>query len=229
MSSTKKPVFEEVKPTEMEATFEKWTKKNINVVYGVLGAIILIPLLWFGYQEFVAKPKAKEAAAAMFMAENYFALDSFNLALNGNAEFSGFLTVIDEFGGTPSANLAKYYAGVCYYNLGQYQEGIDVMKGFKTDDAILYAIGQGVIGDCYSELNDFEEAVSYYEKAASKHQNSLSTPIYLRKAAQLYELEIKDLDKAIKLYDRVVTEYPSSSEADNCLKYLERAKASKGE
>lgn len=228
MSSTKKPVIEEVKPTIMEANFEKWTKKNINLVYGVLGAIILIPVLWFGYQEFVAKPKAKEASAAMFMAENYFALDSFNLALNGNAEFSGFTTIIDEYGSTPSGNLAKYYAGICYFNLEQFQEGVDVMKGFKTDDAILYAIGQGIIGDCYSELENYTEAVSYYEKAASKNSNSLSTPIFLRKAAQLYELELTNTDKAIELYDRVVKEFPGSAEADNCLKFLERAKATKG-
>lgn len=228
MSEIKKPVFEEVKPTQMEASFEKWTKKNINVVYGVLAAIVLIPLVWFGYQEFVAKPKAKEASAAMFMAENFFAVDSFNLSLNGNAEFSGFLTIIDEYGSTPSGNLARYYAGICYYNLGQYQECIDVAKGFKTKDVVLYAISQGLIGDAYSELNDFNEAVNYYNKATSKNANDLSTPIYIRKAAQLYELELKDYDKAIEAYERVVKEFPNSPEADNCTKYLERAKASKG-
>ena len=152
MAKNKNTEYEEVKPSKMELNLEMWTKKNRNLVYGVLGAVILIPLLWFGYQEYVAKPKAKEAAAAMFMAENYFALDSFNLALNGNAEFSGFLGIIDEYKNTASGNLAHYYAGICYYNLEDFQTALDMMKGFKTKDVILYGISNGFIGDCYAEL-----------------------------------------------------------------------------
>lgn len=228
MAKNKNAEYEEVKPSKMELNLEMWTKKNRNLVYGVLGAVILIPLLWFGYQEYVAKPKAKEAAAAMFMAENYFALDSFNLALNGNAEFSGFLGIIDEYKNTPSGNLAHYYAGICYYNLEDFETALDMMKGFKTKDLVLYGISNGFIGDCYTELGNFEEAVNYYEKATKKHANELSTPIYLRKAGQIYEVELNNPDKAIELYERVIYEFPNSGEVENCTKFAERAKAGKG-
>ena len=36
------------------------------------------------------------------------------LALEGDANGAGFLEVIEKYGSTPSGNLAKHYAGVCY-------------------------------------------------------------------------------------------------------------------
>ena len=44
----------------------------------------------------------------MFKGEQYFAKDSFNLALNGNgADYEGFEAIIDQYGSTSAGNLAK--------------------------------------------------------------------------------------------------------------------------
>ena len=65
-------------------------------------------------------PQEKKAAAAIFKGEQYFAKDSFNLALNGNgADFDGFEGIIDQYGSTASGNLAKAYAGICYFKMGE--------------------------------------------------------------------------------------------------------------
>ena len=72
----------------------------------------------------------------MFMAEKYFELDSFNLALNGNTEHLGFLDIIDDYKRTKSANLANYYAGLCYYYLGDYELAIDYVSDFSTSNPI---------------------------------------------------------------------------------------------
>ena len=55
--------------------------------------------------------KENEAKAQMWMAEQYFERDSFNLALNGDGNYLGFLDIIEEYGITKSANLANYYYG----------------------------------------------------------------------------------------------------------------------
>jgi len=228
MSELKQPKYEEVKPSKTELNLEVWARKNRNIVIGAIAVIILIPLGWFAYERYVAEPKEIEAADALFAAEQYFALDSFNLALNGNNEVQGFISIIDNFGGTDAANLSHYYAGVCHYNLGQYNEAIEQLKDFSTDDLFLSGISIGLTGDAYSELKNYEEAVNHYEKAAKKNSNDLVSPVYLRKAAQLYEIELNNPDKAIELYQKVITEYPLSLEAEVCTKYLERAKAKKG-
>ena len=228
MSELKQPKYEEVKPSKTELNLELWAKKNRNVVIGAIAAIILIPVIWFGYERYVAAPREAEAADALFLAEQYFAVDSFNLALNGNSEFSGFLSIIDQYGSTDAGNLSHYYAGVCYYSLGKYNEAIDQLNDFSTKDIFLAGISAGLTGDAHSELKNYEEAVKHYEKAAKKHANDLVSPVYLRKAAQLYELELNNPDKAIELYQKVITDYPLSMEAEACTKFLERVKAKKG-
>ncbi len=44
----------------------------------------------------------------MFKAEEYYRMDSLNLALNGDGQNLGFLKVIDRYGGTDAGNLADF-------------------------------------------------------------------------------------------------------------------------
>ncbi len=68
---------------------------------------------WYGYQEYVVKPKEDKASDALYRAQLYFSVDSSRLVLNGDGQAKGALYVINSFSGTKAANLAKFYAGVC--------------------------------------------------------------------------------------------------------------------
>ena len=78
----------------------------------------------------------------MFKGEQYFAKDSFNLALNGNgADYEGFEAIIDQYGSTSAGNLAKAYAGICYFKMGENEKALDLLKSFSgSDDMILSLI-----------------------------------------------------------------------------------------
>ena len=65
-------------------------------------------------QGFYLEPLEQEAHADMYMAEIYFEKDSFNLALNGDGQYLGFLDIVDEYSLASAGNLANYYAGLCY-------------------------------------------------------------------------------------------------------------------
>lgn len=211
------------------AKAEKFYQSNRNLVTGIIAALILLPVGYIVLNKYVWEPKEQEAYEAMFTAERYFEMDSFNLALNGNANFTGFTGIIDEFGGTDAGNLAKYYAGICYVRMGQFQEGIDHLEKFSSDDILVSSIAFGTTGDAYRELGDSEKAVKCYEKAATRHPNNFTTPIYLKKAGMTCEEDLKDLDNAIKYYSRIETEYPNTREGQDIAKYLMRAKMKKGE
>jgi uncharacterized membrane protein YukC len=88
-----------------------WERYQKPVLIG-LTVIIVAVAGWYGYKEYIVKPKEERASDAMFRAEQYFAMDSSNLVLNGDGQSRGVLYVINNFGGTKEANLAKYYAGV---------------------------------------------------------------------------------------------------------------------
>ena len=100
-------------------------------------------------------PQEKKAAAAMFKGEQYFAKDSFNLALNGNgADYEGFEAIIDQYGSTSAGNLAKAYAGICYFKMGDNEKALDLLKSFSGSDDMISPAITGLIGDCYVNMGN---------------------------------------------------------------------------
>ena len=168
-------------------------------------------------------PQEKKAAAALFKGEQYFARDSFSLALNGNsADYEGFEAIINQYGSTKSGNLAKAYAGICYFKMGDNQKAMDYLKSFdKTDDMISPAI-TGLIGDCYVNMGNTQEGISYFEKAAKEADNDVVSPVYLKKAGRAYE-SLQQYDKAVEAYKTIKTKYQTSMEASDIDKYITRA------
>ena len=170
---------------------EEWVSRNQNYILGVIGVIAVSVLGYMAYYQFVEKPNAESAANEMMYPQQYFdqALyataekDSlFTLALNGAEGKFGFLDIIDEYNGTPAANLAKYSAGMAYLNMQKYDEAIKYLEGFSTKDIILGAVAKGGIGDAFLQLNQPEDALGYYEKAVSHSTNEYTTPKFLYKA-----------------------------------------------
>ena len=118
--------------------------------------------------------------------------------------------------------LANYYAGISYLQLKDFDNAIDYLKDFNSDDIILSSLALGSIGDCYLELNDVDNALSYYKKAISNSDNSFTTAKYLMKEALVMENN-SDFDKALKIYLNIQDNYKDSREAQNIEKYIYRA------
>ena len=136
----------------------------------------------------------------MFIAEMYFEKDSFNLALNGDGQYLGFLDIIDEYSLTNAANLAYYYAGLCYLHTSQYEEAINYLSNFSSDDIILSTLALGCIGDAYIELDNKDDALRYFEKAAHNSKNEFTSPRYLMKQANILELN-NEYNEALEIYN----------------------------
>lgn len=207
---------------------EQFIESNQKILTIILVGIAVIILLFFGYKKMIADPREKKAQAAMFKAEYYFEVDSLNLALNGDGENDGFIDIADNFSWTKSGNLAKYYAGVCYLNMGEYQKAIDYLKKFKSDDVIVAGMAYGAIGDAYMSLNNTTKAIDFYLKAANADPNDFTSPVFLMKAGWAYEIA-NNWKNAKSVYERIKKEYPQAREARDIDKYLARAKANLGE
>ena len=105
-----------------------------NITYGVIAIAVIIGA-FLAYQHMYRAPQIKNAEIAIFKGEHYFMRDSFNLALYGNGfDYDGFEYIIQQYGSTKSGNLAKAYAGICYYKLGDLENAIKSLKSFKTNE-----------------------------------------------------------------------------------------------
>lgn len=201
-------------------TLEKFWHKNQKMILYVVGGLALVIGGWYAYQNFVVKPKEEEAQNAMFRAEEYFRMDSLKLALNGDKKDRGFLYIINNYGGTSSGNLAKYYAGACYLRTGDFNSAAKYLSDFSTDAAQIQMMAYGMLGDAYSELKKDEEAVSSYKKAGTAFPKDESfSAEYLFRAAQKLSLMNKPED-ALSLYKQIKENYPQTERGFQVDKYI---------
>jgi tetratricopeptide (TPR) repeat protein len=205
---------------------EQFIVNNQTVLSIVIGAIIVIILGYFGYQKYIVEPKAMEAQEQMFVAQRFFESDSLDKALYGDGNSLGFLDIIDEYGSTRPGNLANYYAGMSFLKKGDFEQAISYLEEFSTDTKIIGPLATGAIGDAYLELGEYSDAASYYIQAANQSENDFSTPLFLLKAGQVYEL-MEEYDKALDSYTRIKEKYSKSNEARTIDKNIGRATALK--
>ncbi|MCF8304162.1 MAG: tetratricopeptide repeat protein [Bacteroidales bacterium] len=200
---------------------EQFIENNQKTLTTIVLIIAAIVLAYFGFRKFYLQPQQKEAQAEMFMAQKYFEQDSLNLALNGDGNYPGFLQIIDDYGMTQSANLANYYVGVIYLNQGKFENAIDFLKDFEADDQMVAPMAKSAIGDAYMELDQPDEAVSYYMEAANMKEDNFTTPKYLMKAGRTYEI-LGEYDNAEDAYQRIKKDFPESTESRGIEKYIAR-------
>jgi tetratricopeptide (TPR) repeat protein len=202
---------------------EQFIERHQKTLIIAIGAIIVIGLGIFAFQKLFLNPREKEAQGQMFMAQKYFEQDSLNKALNGDGNYVGFLSIIDDYSMTKASNLAKYYTGMIYLKQGKFEEAITYLKKFSGKDELVGPMAIGGIGDAYMELGQKEKALDQYLKAANERENNLTTPLYLMRAAWTYE-ELGKFDKAVELYEKIQKEHYKSAESRDIDKYIERAK-----
>ena len=212
----------------MEVFYEK-NKKAITYGGGALLAVVAI----FGFFKFYWLPgQETKANTEAFFAQTYFEKDSFNIALNGGLSVTttegpktmmGFKDIADTYGMTKTGNLANYYSGICLLRTGKFAEAIEYLEKYKGKDEMVAPVAIGAIGDANMELNNVDEAIKFYLKAAEKSNNNFTTPIFLKKAAFGYELKA-NYTEALDTYERLKNEFAMSTEAREVDKYIARVK-----
>jgi len=202
---------------------EHYIEENRKVLSIVVIAILVIVGGYMAYSRFYKLPLEEEAKSQMFVAERYFEKDSFNLALNGDNNYPGFLKISNDYSGTKAENMANYYIGVCYMNLGNFDKAIEYLNQFDSNDKMLQPISIGLIGDAYMEKNQIEDAIKYYTKAAETQPNNFTSPVYLMKVAQALETKGNYKD-AIDVYTKIKKDFYNSNEGRVVDKYITRAK-----
>ena len=212
--------------TDDEIVIEKakgfWEKYGKRMSMGLAGLAVLAGAL-FAYRTFVQTPNEQKAQEELYRAEENFRKDSLSLALNGNTGTPGFLKVIKKYGGTPSGNAARLYAGICHLHLGEYQKAIDQLEDFNPNGARqVHAKCEGLLGDAYSELKKNEQAIDHYKKASELFPDDAAlSSEYLFRAALLLELSGKN-KQAAESFRQLKEKFPRTEKGFLADKYLAR-------
>ena len=199
---------------------EEFINNNKNIIYSVLGVIVLL-ILGFSAFSYFKENQNNTAQEEMFQAVYYFEKDSLVQALNGDGNNYGFLEIIDEYSLSDAANLSKFYAGASYLKLGNYENAIKYLTEFSSSDLLIQARAYSLAGDAYVEISDLENAIYYFKKASNENPNEYFTPNYLLKLALVYE-EIGDLNSALVAYEEIIEDFKNSPEYQTSVKNKSR-------
>lgn len=196
-----------------------------SLAFIAIGIVILI-LLYIGYQRFYLAPRAERATNEMFKAEEYALIDSLQgRAIDGDGSYPGFKEIAEEYSNTKSANIANAYLGGLYLRQGKYQEAVAALSKYSdTGSPVLDPLIAGLLGDAYSELKDYKKAADQYKKAANKSGNSFTSPLFLKKLGLVNEAQ-NDYKSALEAYRKIKSEYPQSYEASIIDGYIARSSA----
>lgn len=218
MSVTKvQPVMKQDVLQNAQNVIEK--NQKLITVFSAILFVALVGLIGF-YQWYLPEQET-EAQAKMFSAVGFFENDNYDLALNGDGNNVGLISIANNYPFTKAANLSNLYIGLSYLNTDKFEEAISYLKKFDSDDAILSATALGAIGDAYFELDNAEQGIAYYKKAANQSKNEFTTPIYLMRLAMAYRVEKNDAE-ALKYFKKIKAEFPNSQEGINAEKYIAR-------
>lgn len=200
---------------------EEFIEKNQKVIsYVVIGLVAIVGGIW-AYLNLYLAPREKSANEEMVQAVMAFENDSLQLALNGAANWAGFLEVAESYGGTKTGNVAHFYAGVSYLNLKQFENAIIELDKFSPKEPTLKCLKFGAIGDAFHEIGQPAEALEYYNRAVSSANNEFLTPFFLKKAGMTAEM-LEEYDKAYRAYKRIEDEFSDSREAGDIFKFTAR-------
>ena len=207
-----------------------WDKFSKPIIY-VGAALILIGGGWLAYKNMILEPKEVKSADMIFpseqlfdkMTQTGFNKDSINLVLNGgNGITTGVLKIVSGYGGTAAGNRANFIAGACYLHSKDFNKAIKYLKEFSTSATQVQTAAYNMIGDAYSELKKNDDALDYYQKAATLNEkDEFMTSESLYKAATFAE-SAGYTKEAIEMYTKIKDKYPKSNHSADVEKYLAR-------
>jgi tetratricopeptide (TPR) repeat protein len=223
-----KVVHEPVAQDAVHSVAGFWEKYK-TIIIGVSATIILVAGGWIVYKRMFQEPKEERASEAISKAQEYFAMDSLNLALNGDGQNKGFLYILKNYDGTKSGNLAHFYAGVCYLRLGDYKKAVDNLKDFDSDSKQIQMIAYGRLADAYSEIGKKEDAADYYKRAGRHFQeDEFNSSEFLFRAGYLLESLGKNKE-AVEIYKEIKDKFPRTEKGFAIDKYIYRLSAEKND
>ncbi len=199
-------------------------EKNFKTLAAAIGGVLAVIIIALVVNQYYIQPKKADAADNIAVAQQLFIAGNYEQALNGDGTNPGFLQVIDQYGSTPSGNIARLYAGLCYAHTDKAEEAVKFLEDYDLcDDQMVSNAALAALGNCYAQLGQNEKAASTLLKAAKRANSTTLSPLFYLQAGQIYE-SLGNKDKALECYETIKNDYPQSMQRQDIDKYIERVK-----
>ena len=113
--------------------------------------------------------------------------------------------VSKEYPNTKAGKTALYLSGKCYFNLGEYENCIDLLQKCPQLEENTESEKYALLGYCCHNEGANEKALCYYNKAIELASGL--TPLYLYNKAAIHQ-ELDQLDQAKECLEKICSEHP---------------------
>lgn len=207
---------------EVYTKTELFVDRNRKLLTTVLAVVVGVVALGAAYYYLVLKPQEQNAAEDSWKAEQYFEIDSTDLAMLGDGLYPGLEDIANEHSGTKVAARSHYQLGIIARDRGNFDEAISHFEKADINDEVISVLALGNIGDCQVELGEYEKAAKSFTKAASSAKGTnaepMTAPLMHYKAGIAY-MELDAVDDAIKHFETIVEDYPEAQVHGDAQRY----------
>ncbi len=197
---------------------EQKVQNNQKIIAWATVAVAVVVCIVLIYVYAIRKPGIEAANDAIGQADMSLAIGNDSIAL------AQYQQVADNYG-YDAGNRAALNAAIILYRNGKYEEALNYLKKYNPTESIIGAASQSLEGDCYVNLEQYEQAVKCYKKAVSiSDNNPFYTPVFMMKEATV-ERELKNYAAEAKIYREILDKYPTYGSSANIdiEKYIKRA------
>lgn len=176
--------------------------ENKKIILIAVGVILVVAAFVLSYLFIYKNPKMEKAF------EEYNQVE-IQPALADSVAAAQYMEIADKYDGDTAGKLAALSAGEALYNQGRYEEAAQYLSKFSSKDEVLDANAMVLTGDCYVNLEKYDEALSYYKKAIKKaNENPQIVPRVLLKEANIYDAQ-GNYGAALECYQEIKDNYPT--------------------
>lgn len=199
-----------------EAIYEE-NKRTIGIVAAAV-AVVVVGLMLYNRSRAAAE---ESAAAALAGVREFFDNGQYQIAIEGVKErnIMGLQAIADEYGGSPSGKLARFYLANSYYALGRHDDALRAFEESSPGDDLLAASRLAGIGACMEVKGDHAAAAKAFEEAGNSHPKGPNAAEYLADAARNHA-QAGNKERAVELIKKIKKNYPESPVARDADRYL---------
>lgn len=219
----KKISRKEMKVDPLLTTYSKalsfYDKNKKYISYAFTGLVVVVIAIVF----YLNNQAANNELASIQLGKifQFYDQNNYQTAIEGQPEkgLNGLKKIVDEYGGTKSGEMARFYLANAYYEIGETDKALAEYEDVSFSDKLLQASVYAGIAGCYERKGDNLQAAKYYEKAANKAGDNVLTPEYLSLAGRNYGNSGKKED-AVNIFKRIKKDFKESNVAREADRYI---------
>ena len=157
--------------------FQRFVENNRKLVMWVSFGIVAVTVLFFvirSWSEKKSEENMKMASVALNRILDYYNKADYMKSLYGDStkmirgqKVIGLIDIIDEYGGTEQAEIAKLYAGNCYLGMQKSREAISYFeKAIGADSKMVMMGANAGLGAANEMAGNYKTAIDNYDKAS---------------------------------------------------------------